>query len=881
MKSTEIIIVSHTHWDREWYLTYQQFRHLLVRVIDRLLNILENDPDYAYFLLDGQAILLEDYLEVRPNMQKRINAQVQTGRLGVGPWYVLPDEFLVSGEALIRNLLLGHRVTEKFGTQVSEGYLPDMFGQISQMPQILRGFEISSAFFFRGVGDWGKNLTSEFWWEASDGSTVLAHNFFAGYDAAADLLYETNQGDKTNNSTRLKKFLKWYKKTRRKSSTSVLLMMHGGDHRQPQVDTTTSIRALSAQVPCKFLHGNLNDFVSRVLSIDPDLPIVRGEMRGSFNTFLVPGTLSSRMMIKQMNSHVQDLLEHWVEPLATLAWLFGQPYDNDQIWMAWRLLLITHPHDSIAGCSIDQVHSEMMCRFHQAEQLAQCLIEDSLTFFSGESDMSNSILICNPLQWEQSGQIVVNIDYAKTGLIGNPDEWVLLNSQGLQVPFDWEISENLSWKSVLQGVQQYLPIKIKFTALNVPSFGYSLYRLINVSSFGQPSCLPQGGVKSSPRIMENEFYRIEIDSDGTFSLFEKQTNRLFTDLNSIEDGGDAGDAYMYSPPIDDYIITHPNRVDINTVEETSLQATIRIVRFFHFPGGLTKDGKKRDNNLVEFSIISSVTLISGSPIVEIETSFDNTIKDHRLRVLFPTDLEGISVSRAEGAFDVVERPLHPMDKCTKWEKPSTTHPQQNFVEVISTNGIGFALANKGLPEYELLSDRATLALTLLRGVGNMVRQEMQTRQKAPLLDIPAPDAQCLGFHCYKYAIIPASVNGSDQPFRYSYSLRTGLTGFQACSNHKQVKDSFLVVNPSSLIVSTIKKTDNPETEGAMLIRLWNPLGIMVNGSVCLKNYSIRRAALCKLNEKTIEEELSVKGNLIQISVKPKQILSLLIWPDKH
>ena len=162
-------VVSHTHWDREWYLTFQQFRFRLTRLVEALLEILGSDPGYRHFTLDGQAAVLEDVVDVRPDLEEPLRRHVREGRILIGPWFVLPDEFLVSPEALVRNLLLGDRICRAWGAKMDVGYLPDPFGHISQLPQLLRGFGIETAVFARGAGD----MPVEFRWAAPDGTPVL------------------------------------------------------------------------------------------------------------------------------------------------------------------------------------------------------------------------------------------------------------------------------------------------------------------------------------------------------------------------------------------------------------------------------------------------------------------------------------------------------------------------------------------------------------------------------------------------------------------------------------------------------------------------------------------------------------------------------------
>ena len=189
-KKYTALLVPQTHWDREWYLPFQEFRIRLVRLTDKLLDILDTDPEYRSFTFDGQTVVLEDYLAIRPQERDHLKKYVEEGRILVGPWYVLPDEFLVSGEAVVRNLMLGHKISEEFGRTMKAGYVPDPFGHVSQLPQILMGFGIGNVFFTRGMGDEADEMHSEFWWEGADGTKVLAVNQVNTYCNAHSVGYE-------------------------------------------------------------------------------------------------------------------------------------------------------------------------------------------------------------------------------------------------------------------------------------------------------------------------------------------------------------------------------------------------------------------------------------------------------------------------------------------------------------------------------------------------------------------------------------------------------------------------------------------------------------------------------------------------------------------
>ncbi len=188
MPKTPVIVASHTHWDRAWYLPFQQFRHMLVSLIDHLLETLRTKKDFKVFNLDGQAVVLEDYLAIRPEKRDELGGHIRSGRITAGPWYVLPDEYLVSGESLIRNLMIGQAVVRQFGKPMDAGYIPDPFGHISQLPQILRGCGLDSIIFTRGLPRAWRKLGSAFRWYAPDGkSFVTALPQVEGYCSGGSL----------------------------------------------------------------------------------------------------------------------------------------------------------------------------------------------------------------------------------------------------------------------------------------------------------------------------------------------------------------------------------------------------------------------------------------------------------------------------------------------------------------------------------------------------------------------------------------------------------------------------------------------------------------------------------------------------------------------
>ena len=405
-----IILVPHTHWDREWYQTFQQFRIRLVHAVDTLLDILDRDPKFTHFMLDGQTIVLDDYLEVKPEQEERLMQYIRSGRIQVGPWYLQPDEFLVSGESLVRNLQIGLRKAAEYGQPMHAGYVPDCFGHIAQLPQILRGFDIDNAVFWRGVG--AEAHQSEFFWAAPDGTQVLVI-FLAGamgYSNASNMPLAPEEF-----AARVE-FLA--AALLPKATTKTLLFMNGSDHLEPQnglPETIESANTLLAHLnprhekiltrneslennvqvehfdSIQVRIGTLPQYIEAVqqqLERSPGTPLqtLSGEMRSSQYSHLLPAVLSTRMWIKQQNTATEHLLERLVEPLTAWAWKLGAPYPKGLVQLAWKYLLQNHPHDSICGCSIDQVHRENSVRFAQSQQIGESLITRAMQHLASATD---------------------------------------------------------------------------------------------------------------------------------------------------------------------------------------------------------------------------------------------------------------------------------------------------------------------------------------------------------------------------------------------------------------------------------------------------------------------------------------------------------------
>jgi alpha-mannosidase len=761
-----LLVVPHTHWDREWYLTFQQFRMKLVATVDAVLDIMERDPGYVRFLLDGQTIILDDYLEIRPEHAGRLQRLARERRILVGPWYIQPDEFLVSGESLVRNLLRGRRMAREYGGAMNVGYVPDTFGHIAQLPQILRGFGMETAVFWRGVGP---EMTGDFRWRASDGEEVRVVWLRDGYGNAANLPMDGEQLARRARDIAAR----W------NVDNAYVLLMNGSDHLPPQAELPEMMRQANERLQDDHLRlqiGTLPEYISHLPADTSGLPDYQAELRSSYRAPLLPATLSARVWLKQRNATCEVALSRWAEPVSALAWTLGADYPAAFLDLAWKLLLQNQPHDSICGCSIDQVHAEMLPRYDQSEQVASALTSAGLQYIAGKVETrgpANAIPVMvfnpGPGQCTEVVEIETRAPFQRlrvTDATGAavPSEARLaeaeeiyradLDREGMREMIaqagDGRIAgytiselavahdEGSAMATVLTTLletgepdmaklaadsarlEQFTQSKeimtyrvvarmaplavIRLLAHEAPAYGWRVFHIGPADT--EPSSEAfAGAVVASDGTLENDLLRVSVNrADGSLTLHDKRTGQTYRGLNSIEDGGDIGDLYTYCPPATDTLICHPATPPvIELVDASPLRATLRVTRRYDLPVSADITRATRADDTAACEIISAVTLAALSPHVDIQTTIHNAAQDHRLRALFPTSFPITSAS-AEDTYTVVNRPARFESASTKgWvEQPVNAHPQKRFV-VVSDAAHGLAILNHGLAEYEILN----------------------------------------------------------------------------------------------------------------------------------------------------------------------------------
>ncbi len=917
-------VISHTHWDREWYRTFQHFRMRLVDLIDELIKLMERDPEYRFFHMDGQMIVLDDYLQIRPENETRLRKLVREGRILVGPWYNQPDEFLVSGESMIRNLMLGRAMGDDWGNWMRIGYVPDCFGHISQFPQIMRGFGIDNAFHFRGITT--DQVDSEFMWRSPDGSEVLCiklpddnaySNFYYRLRttlALANGLPESRaarlqsagpspvpQPEDTDNPqsaipdpNRLEKARQEVADLvadceRERPTTSHLLFMDGVDHIFANPLVPAIIRDVNENADLgTMIHSTLPDFVEAVRSENSDLQTVEGELRWSNRKWklqsLLAGVLSSRIHLKQANHLIETLLEKWAEPFSAIAWTLGREHPTSYLALAWKYLLQNHPHDSICGCSLDQVHKDMVYRFDQARQIAEPVAARSLEFIAGKVDtMLNgqwfmvdwkseaepptddrrpsavALIVFNPLSWERSEVVEAEVNL--------PNDWhvrgiMVVDEDGLEAPFQvldayQGSSFDQEWYDIPVGTPTKY-YKVAFLAEGVPSVGYKTYYVQAVDT----PYRPVGSLMNGPNSMENEHLVVAIDSDGTMTVIDKETEEVYAGGMIFEDGGDFGDGWNYRKPLKDTVVTSVgNRAQVSLVENGPTRATFKVDTILTVPASMNPNGRERCAAVTDIPITSYVSLARGSRRVDIVTEIDNTARDHRLRVLFPSGVD-TDVSNAESVFDVVTRPIKTME-CPDWKEPMpSTHPQKSFVDV-SGEGIGLTVINAGQPEFEVIDDvDRTVALTLMRsvigGVGGPENQEQ---------------GQLIGRHRFSYAIYPhkdgwQEAKSWQAAWSHNVPMRAVQTGIHA--GELPSRKSFVSIDTPALVMTALKKASR---EDALVLRAVN----ISHSDIGLSKLDVpimNKVVQTDLNEDVIDGAPGWSDGAVSLGVPSRRIITL-------
>ncbi|EOD5412719.1 alpha-mannosidase [Enterococcus faecium] len=831
----KVYIISHSHWDREWYMAYEQHHMRLIELIDDLLELFEVDPSFNSFHLDGQTIILDDYLQVRPEKRQAIQQAINEGKLRIGPFYILQDDFLISSESNVRNMLIGMEESRKWGTPVMLGYFPDTFGNMGQTPQLMKQAGISAAAFGRGVKPIGfdnqvleaenySSQYSEMWWKGPDQTAIFGLLFANWYSNGNEIPVEKEAA-----------LAFWKQKladAEQYASTNHLLMMNGVDHQPVQKDISKAIHLANELFPdYEFIHSNFTDYLEAVQKDVPeDLGSVEGELTSQETDgwYTLANTASARVYLKQWNTKVQRQLENITEPLATMAYEVSGNYPHDQLDYAWKTLMQNHPHDSICGCSVDSVHREMIPRFEKADEVGKYLAQDSLEQLTAAIDTTGfpkdsfPFVIVNTAGMDKTGEAEITIELERKRFAEGIPEQLYQELENLpkrkyhvETKSGATIPAILSEETVQFGYDlpkdrfrvPYMArmIKVTLPLENMPAFSWETFALVEGEAKAEEK---ETMIHQSGRIIENGPLHLTIEKNGTITMEDRKNKRKLNNLHIFEDIGDIGNEYISKQPFCDQPILSSNKEnsEVKVLVDTPEIAKISILQEMEIPVSADERLEKEQQMVVEFryrkaerskekrilQIKTIMTIRKDSKKIDFETTLDNQMKDHRLRVLFPTKLH-VEHHEADSIFEVVKRPNH---VSKSWENPTNPQHQQAFVN-IHDEEYGVTVGNFGLNEYEVTED-GQIAVTLLRSVGELGDWGY----------FPTPEAQCLGEHRFNYSI---ELHGPEEKFStylHAYAAQIPFST-QQIKHHEGTlisKQQYLTIKSETFAITALKRS---------------------------------------------------------------------------
>ncbi|MFN0084334.1 MAG: glycoside hydrolase family 38 C-terminal domain-containing protein [Blastocatellia bacterium] len=873
-----IHLISHNHWDREWIFTARYTNRWLPPFFENVFKMLEREPGYR-FVLDGQTAIIGDCLgQLSPSEAEHCEKQIQRfvgeGRLLIGPAYLQPDWGLVSGEALVRNLLIGHKIASRYGGVMKAGWMIDNFGQIGQAPQIYRGFGIDGVYVWRGVDMGSEEIKSEFLWKSPDDSQVLAIYLINSYrnGMVLSLTREIALERIHAEALALEPFA---------TSPNVLLM--NGYEQVPWPDDVLPIIAefnLGRKDGSHCVQSTPQEYLEAVRATTAGLPVIQGYFYSGRYMPVLKGVFSSRSQLKLLNNECQRELERWAEPFATIAWTLGADYPKEKLETAWKTLLLNHAHDDMCGCCIDDIARDMEARFEQVYQTAAEITEASLKAISNAAntccdDSVSSLVVFNPSARARSEVVGFSME-----LPAGLESFTLTDGRGGIAPY--QIARRDGGKADL------------FVYVNdVPSLGYKTW-YVKAGASGDERRPATGPARvrasAASRTLENEYLLVAINDDGSFNLTDKQTGRTHANLGYFEDGGDAGDTYDYSwPPRDAVITSLGKQAEITLLEEGPLLARFRVAITMRLPESLRADRQERSETTRAYPLVSYVELTAGARRVEIKTRLKNVVKDHRLRALFPSGISS-DYCYAEEPFDIARMPVHDdsserqlAEKVQKlllagrYTVPVNTHPFQNFIDY-SDDQHGLAIISRRGTEFEILPENGAIALTLLRAVGWLTRYDLLTRTGDVGPHIFTPEAQCPGEHTFYYAVYPHSQGWPEDNTHleaFSHNLRLRIMQSHDPGSLPDELSFLSLAARDASNACRLTALKRAESGDGVLVRFFNTLEKGVRADMKFWWPCKDGVAQTNLNEEE-QQELKASAGAFHLPARQKEIVTVKI-----
>ncbi len=853
---------SGTHWDREWYQDFQGYRMRLVKMTDKLIEGLETE-DYGVFHFDGQTIVLEDYLDIRPENAERLKKLIRDGKILIGPWYVMPDEYLLSGESLIKNIKKGHKISRSFGVEpLKYGYVCDIFGHIAQMPQIFKGFGIDQALLGRGTNE--STTPMYFVWESPDGSSVATFKLFdsEGYGGFTSSITRDENIFNELTAEDVREKIKAYADYEvKRANIPVIVMMDALDHIGFHKNTKMYIDILKELYPdAEVSHQSIMNMCKKVDEYKDTLPVKKGELNEPAKVranyiHLISHTMSSRYPIKKFNDRVQTLSEKTVSPMYAFN-MVDMPISY--LELADKYLLQNHPHDSIGCCGIDKIYKDMEYRYSQAEAILNGVTEEFSNSLHVDCDTSNiAMKVYNPLPYEYSGGIELEIYFPKDypekyrEPFGYEDinSFKIYDDRGAEIPYNVaEITTNYTKRVYNQETQLVDIYRVVFDGKLIP-MGVTEFI---VKPFSESSRylekMPQGD-----NWAENEYLRLDIDKNGGITLLDKRTNTKYTDLLELSSDGEIGDGWYHVNPANDFSVWGGS-CTVKKILSGVERAVFEIRHIMKVPEKMEREkyGIRRSNHEVDLEIVHRITLQKSAEYLDVKTYAFNNAKDHRIRLKVATGIEGKTYFSSQpfcfvGRVTDVDINTQSFNECEVPEKQMSGI----VLKKCDKNSLAFVSAY-GIHEGAVF-ENGDMYITLYRCFSNSV------------MDIAVPDAQLQEEMEFSYRIVPQSGDVSVAKLQKMQDvLACELVYTQCNGNSAEKHESVMEVLGDNIVYSTAEREDS----GAN-IRLYNDSNEESTAEIRLQN-GYTKCSRVDLDNNEIGGE-TLENGVVKLKLRPWEI----------
>ena len=886
----KVHVVPHSHWDREWYFTTSRSKVYLMKDLKDVLDTLESNPDFKYFMVDAQGSLLDDYIKWMPQDKDRITKLVKEKKLVIGPWYTQTDQLVISGESIVRNMYYGMKRCETFGGYMNVGYVPDSFGQSGNMPQIYKEFGIDDTLFWRGVSDDMVNHT-DYNWRGDDGSVVFTTQIPFGYYIGGNIPEDPKQSEEFWQK-------ECFEKAGGRSATKHIYFPNGFDQAPIRTNLPEIIKERNEKDPeNEYVISCIEDYIKDVKSENPELEEVSGELVIAKHMRIHKSIFSSRSDLKVMNTQIQNYVTNVMEPLLTLSYNLGNDYPHEAVGEIWKLLFENAAHDSIGSCISDTANEDVYVRYKQARDIAVNLVElhSRLIATSVKNDAEMTFTLINTLPQKRNDTVVV-----KTYIPGG--NFAILDEKGNKVDYTVIESRDLTYYVLSQTIKldpsrkfyvpsQVLEATIAIKTSDVPAFGYVQYTLDTKGNSAKNL--------EKKNTLENEFYAINVEEDGSLTITDKENNVTYKNQGVLVENGDDGDSFNYSPPRKDLEV-FSNKSECS-VEVSGSDIYDQAVIKFNMV--VPKDLEERAEGKVSVNlpITMTVALRKDSKVIDFNVHVDNKGLSHRLCVLFDSQIVS-SFNYADEQFGSIKRPNYyekemklymasaenktekkagvqelanwANDQSTWQEPPISIEPTQSYVSL--TDGKqGIAVIPQGVREYEVLDDHM-IRLTLFRTYGFMGKENLIYRPGRASGEriIETPAAQLLkemdfafGFTTYASDINEANVdtlakayNTNIEVYTYAEFLNGRLIFSQREIEGTKESRYSLFETENKLVVSAMKKAEDND---GYIIRLFNGKNHENISDTIKFNFDVKEAYYTNLREEKTED-IKVENNTINV-----------------